>query len=153
MKTVIGDLLEMGKNGDFDVIVHGCNCFNTFGAGIAKQIKEIFPIAYKVDCMSKSGDKDKLGTISTVFINLPSGKILVIINAYIQYDFRGDGVLIDYDALRNCFKEIKELFTDDTKIGYPKIGAGLARGDWNIISSIIDEELTGFNHTLIEYNQ
>jgi hypothetical protein len=36
-------------------------------------------------------------------------------------------------------------------IGYPKIGAGLAKGDWTIIAQIIQEELAGENHTLVEY--
>jgi O-acetyl-ADP-ribose deacetylase (regulator of RNase III) len=38
------------------------------------------------------------------------------------------------------------------RIGYPKIGAGLAGGDWNIISSIIDKELIGEDHTLVLLN-
>jgi len=28
------------------IIVHGCNCFCTMGAGIAKTIKELYPSAY-----------------------------------------------------------------------------------------------------------
>jgi O-acetyl-ADP-ribose deacetylase (regulator of RNase III) len=37
------------------------------------------------------------------------------------------------------------------RIGYPRIGAGLARGDWSIISTIIDEELAGEDHTLVDF--
>jgi hypothetical protein len=37
------------------------------------------------------------------------------------------------------------------KIGYPLYGSGLAGGSWEIISKIIDEELKGENHTLVEY--
>lgn len=33
MKYIIGDLLKLADDGQFDVIVHGCNCFNTMGAG------------------------------------------------------------------------------------------------------------------------
>ena len=39
------------------------------------------------------------------------------------------------------------------KIGYPAIGAGLAGGNWEIISGIIDEELKGENHTFVEYEK
>ena len=45
MKIVKGDLLQMGKDGTFDIILHGCNCFNTMGAGIAAQIATKFPDA------------------------------------------------------------------------------------------------------------
>jgi hypothetical protein len=34
---------------------------------------------------------------------------------------------------------------------YPKIGAGLARGDWPTIAAMIDEELAGEDHTLVEF--
>ena len=37
------------------------------------------------------------------------------------------------------------------RIAYPKIGAGLAGGDWSIISAIIREELAGENHTYVEF--
>lgn len=30
MKLNYGNLLEMAKNGDFDVIIHGANVFHTF---------------------------------------------------------------------------------------------------------------------------
>jgi len=36
------------------------------------------------------------------------------------------------------------------RIGYPLIGAGLAGGNWRIISKIIDEELNGEDHTLVK---
>ena len=39
------------------------------------------------------------------------------------------------------------------RIGYPKIGAGLAGGYWNIISKIIDKELEGENHSLVLLDQ
>ena len=37
------------KNGEFDVIIQGCNCFHTMGAGIAKYIKQDFPEAFAAD--------------------------------------------------------------------------------------------------------
>ena len=39
----------------------------------------------------------------------------------------------------------------EKQIGYPGIGAGLAKGDWSVISNIIDVELAGEEHTLVEY--
>ncbi len=37
------------------------------------------------------------------------------------------------------------------RIGLPKIGAGLAGGDWPTIAAIIEEELAGEDVTLVEY--
>ena len=38
------------------------------------------------------------------------------------------------------------------RIGYPLIGAGLAGGDWAVISEIIDQELVDVDHTLVEFD-
>ena len=77
---------------------------------------------------------------------------LIIINAYTQYDFKGAGTLADYEAIRSVFKAIKTDFSG-LRIGYPAIGAGLARGDWSLISKIITEELKGEDHTFVEYTR
>ncbi len=45
--------------------------------------------------------------------------------------------------------EVKTRFAG-RRIGYPKIGAGLAKGDWDIIAQIIDAELADEDHTLVE---
>jgi O-acetyl-ADP-ribose deacetylase (regulator of RNase III) len=37
------------------------------------------------------------------------------------------------------------------RIGLPKIGAGLAGGDWSTIEAIIQEELAGENVAIVEY--
>jgi len=42
LHAIKGNLITLAKKGEFDVIVHGCNCLNVMGAGIAKQIKKTF---------------------------------------------------------------------------------------------------------------
>ena len=59
MKRKQGDLLQYAQEGVFDVIIHGCNCFCTMGAGIAKAIKARFPEAYQADCQTPKGDRAK----------------------------------------------------------------------------------------------
>ena len=59
-------------------------------------------------------------------------------------------MLVDYDAVRSVMRRIAEAYSGHV-IGYPRIGAGLARGDWSTIAAIIDEELEGEAHTLVEY--
>lgn len=149
MNTVKGDLIKLALNGDFDLIIHGCNCFCAMDAGIAKSIKLNFPQAYEEDLKTEKGDKNKLGTVSSVVITTEKG-LLTVVNAYTQYHYAGVGRKLDYNALRKAFKAVKKSFSGK-KIAYPAIGAGLAGGDWNIISKIIEEELAGEDHTFVEF--
>lgn len=151
MRTEKGDLVQKARVGEFDVIVHGCNCFCTMGAGIAKTIKQVFPAAYQADLTTSEGDRTKLGSYSSAAVEA-NGKLLVIVNAYTQYQWRGPGRKADYEAIRQVFRQVKQAFTG-RRIGYPAIGAGLAGGDWDIISAIIEEELRGEEHVFIEWEK
>ena len=148
MKTVKGNLLDLANEGHFDVIIHGANCFCTMNSGIAKQIRVFYPEAYKTDCATLTGDISKLGSLS-IAEAVTGTEQLYIVNAYTQYKYGTDRAHVNYSAVRKAMSRIKVLF-HDKRIGYPKIGAGLAGGDWEVISQIIDEELEGEDHTLVE---
>lgn len=149
MKQVEGDLLALALAGEFDVIVHGCNCQNQMGAGIAKAIKQVFPEAYDADLATTKGDPDKLGTITHALIERDGARFTVV-NAYTQLHWRGRGVKVDYDALARCMRAVAASF-DGQRIGYPLIGAGLAGGDWSRIAPLIDAALEGQDHTLVVF--
>lgn len=149
MKIVQGDLIALALEGHFDVIIHGCNCDCVMGAGIARSIQENFPEAYAADMKTVAGDVSKLGTYSSALCQRGSREITVI-NAYTQAHPSGSGVLVSYEAIRAVMRSMKRDFSGK-RFGYPKIGAGLARGDWAIISPIIAEELSGEDHTLVEF--
>lgn len=148
MNYISGNLIELAKNGEFDIIVHGANCQNEMGAGIAKLIKQNFPQAYMADLKTTKSDKNKLGTITFATI-IPTN--LIVVNAYIQYHYKGSGDKVDYDAFRTCMKLIAKKFPRN-KIGMPKIGSGLAGGDWNKIENIIKKELKDLDVTIVEYD-
>jgi len=152
MKTVRGDLITLAKSGDFDVIIHGCNCLHVMGGGVALGIRMAFPEAYKADQATKQGDKSKLGTCSEAVCPIGDDEYVAVINAYTQFDFGQPGVHVDYEAVRSCMAWVKKTHHGEL-IGLPKIGAGLAGGDWAVISKIIDEELEGEDVTLVEYQR
>lgn len=132
-----GDLLQS----DCDVIVHGCNCFNQMGSGIAKAIRAKYPEVYEVDFFTKRGDPYKLGTFSKVTVHDGSR---VVYNAYTQYKCGTDRRHLDYAALEDVLMAIREDLINlgayaTCKFGMPKIGAGLAGGDWNLIEQIIEK--------------
>ena len=150
MEIIKGDLIKLALDGYFDVIIHGCNCYCAMGKGIANTIKRNFPEAYVEDSKTTYGSKEKLGTISYATVNR-NGNQITVVNGYTQHNWKGRGILADYEAIRGVMRAVKKNFSGQ-RIGYPLIGAGLARGDWKVIKKIIIEELDGENHTLVKFN-
>jgi O-acetyl-ADP-ribose deacetylase (regulator of RNase III) len=152
MKEIKGDLIQLAKNGEFDVIVHGCNCFNTMGAGIAVKMRTEF----KADTSPWEGSMfkgsiDKLGCISPLQCWIKDeivlddynkdlfkdSKSLIVINAYTQYNYKSYKPL-DYNALQLCLRKINYNYKG-CKIGLPLIGCGLAGGIWDSNSDEINQ--------------
>lgn len=150
MKDLIGDIIQMGLERKIEVLIHGCNCFHTMGAGIAVGVRKTFPVAYEADLKTPYGDKSKLGSYSQAVTK--SG--LIIVNAYTQFTpspAKSQQILNErYQAIESCLLGISEEFPDK-KIGIPYIGAGLAGGDWNIIRPIIEKTLDGTDTTIVQF--
>lgn len=167
MKYVKGNLLDLAEEGKFDVIVHGCNCLNTMGSGIARQIRDRYPKAYLIDQASPKGNENKLGNFTQAHIDgyrrySPHQRgfrpySFTIINAYTQFGFNPRNVVnTDYEALESVFWQIKLLYDLNPqapcRIGIPMIGAGLGGGDWKVIETIIDS--IGFSDlTCVQYQE
>lgn len=148
MNIIKGDLLQLADAGEFDAIIHGCNCFCAMGAGIALQIKTKYPAASEADKNTIQGHKGKLGTYTSAQVG-----DLTIINAYTQYMPGLNDLKENYSAIHNVMKKIAVDF-QGKRIGLPFIGAGLAGGDWNIIKDIISANLEGMiDYTIVEYSK
>jgi len=152
-REVDGNLITLAKEGKFDVIAHGCNCHSTMGAGIAPQMAKAFGCDRFI--MERIGsDVNKLGNIDYQTINVNENE-LIVVNAYTQFNYGrnhadGDAKPLSYEALTLCMKKINILFAGK-HIGLPKIGAGLAGGDWRIIKAIIIRELVDCDVTVVNY--
>lgn len=132
IKYVTGDLLAS----PLKVIAHGCNCHGLMGSGIAKQIRDRWPNVYEVYRLKYQVMGLELGTI------LPVRTLdnRLVVNCMTQYDCGHDGRLyVDYDAIEQCMVAINNHVDtwEVTEVGFPKIGAGLAGGDWDRIENII----------------
>lgn len=135
MKTVKGNLIDLAEAGEFDIIIQGCNCFNTMGSGLAREIRARYPGAYAADCQTTAGDREKLGTLTAYH----TGQF-TIINAYTQYDFSRGSDVFEYDAFANILATLllKAKEEPETRFGFPLIGCGLAGGDKEKILTMIE---------------
>ncbi len=166
-QEINGDLITLAKEGVFDVIAHGCNCHSNMGAGIAPQMAK----AFGCDRFSMElwgSDVNKLGNIDyQQFIltkltadDIKSGNFkpeLTVVNAYTQFNYGrnhsdGDAKPLSYEALTLCMKKMNTIFAGK-HIGLPKIGAGLAGGDWERIKAIIQRELKDCIVTVVNYKK
>jgi O-acetyl-ADP-ribose deacetylase (regulator of RNase III) len=166
-EEVDGDLIKLAKEGMFDVIAHGCNCHSTMGAGIAPQMAKAFGCD-RFGMELYGSDVNKLGNIDYqqfILTKLTADDIkngnfkpeLTVVNAYTQFNYgrnHTDGDLrpLSYEALTLCMKKINVIFAKK-HIGLPKIGAGLAGGDWDKIKSIIQKELVDCKVTVVNYKK
>lgn len=155
MKIIKGDLIKLAKQGHFDVIVHGCNCFNTFGRGIALTIKEEFPQAFIANCKTEKGDITKLGKMTSSSAFADNGLQFTIVNAYTQYTWWGDGDLFEYAAFQNILLHFTKVNAMYPKLrwGFPLIGCGLAGGNKERILKMMEDTLVGMDVTVVEFEK
>jgi len=143
IKVIDKDLFD----GHDDIIIHQCNCFRNWGAGIVIPMKMHYPKAYQADLNTEFADPEKLGTYTSwAGLSLHKDKPVTVINAYGQFCCGIDKRRTAYEALEKALTKVNKDFPEGT-IGMPKIGCGLAGGDWKIVSKIIknvfsDREIT-----------
>jgi O-acetyl-ADP-ribose deacetylase (regulator of RNase III) len=142
------------KNGDLmafdqDCFGHGCNCRKRMASGVAAAVRKNFFAMVEADQNNTLTDDNRLGTFEA--INLPNGKIGY--NIYTQLNYGRDTIKVDYNAMRRAF--IGLVFDMNARglksIALPRIGCGLAGGDWAIVEKIIDECFVGIDVTIYEF--
>ncbi len=164
LRYIDGNLL---LNKEVEVIGHQANCQNTFGSGIARAIREMYPEAYHVDTMCAAKKQNVLGNWSAADINESTRqthgtKIQQIFNLYgqnlgTQFKERG-GRMTDYDALYLALKGMADtLSARYTKlgqkppvVGFPFLmGSALGGGNWHIVSRLIEVAFDGYENDVL----
>lgn len=138
IKWANGDMIKMAKEGYFDAIGHGCNCFHTMGSGIAPLMNEFSNgDLLEVDKKTSLGDINKLGDISyvdtQVYLSKEGGlaeKNIRLFNLYTQYNFGNSSlgqVYVHWKSFESALYKMVDR-TIGKNIAIPLIGCGLAGG-------------------------
>jgi O-acetyl-ADP-ribose deacetylase (regulator of RNase III) len=153
LKHKKGNLLDLAEAGEFDIVVQGCNCFNTMGGGIAREIRERYPVVASVDMETLKGDYRKLGN----WTECDAGETnrFTIINAYTQYNMSQGTDVFEYIAFQLILEKLAFVYPGK-RFGLPYIGCGLAGGEKETIVDMIDVfagriALEGGTVTLVEF--
>lgn len=143
VKYLKGNLLDS----NCDYICHQVNCQGVMGSGIARQIRERFPVVYE-SYLDRHNRYVQLGVptekmLGSIDVILEESFQGFVINMYSQATYGYDGKrYTSYDAFANTLYEIKRNVPAGRTIGFPKnIGCGLGGGNWKVISALIEEIL------------
>ena len=157
LKHTKGNLLDLAEAGEFDIVVQGCNCFNTMGGGIAREIRERYPHVADADRYSDKGDYRKLGNWTSGEVVTNNETVFKIINAYTQYNMSQGTDVFEYIAFQLILEKLAFVYPGK-RFGLPYIGCGLAGGEKETIVDMIDVfagriALEGGTVTLVEFSQ
>lgn len=158
-----GDLLEIQKAMNLDVICHQVNCQGKMASGIAKQIRDTYPKVYneyKAKCDAASRNRQiVLGDIQYVALYADfmqdDIKRYHVCNMFAQDNYGYDGKrYTSYDAFWTCLNRIKLSLQPGMAIGFPyKIGCDRGGANWNVIEAMIKEVLDeDFTVYIVHYN-
>lgn len=138
-----GDLLEATE----DIIAHGCNCSGGFGSGVAGQIAKKWPDVRAAYLKQHNSYGWELGSWQIV-----DADDKLVINCATQKKYLPRGIChADYDAIREVMGHVKKYASHyNFSVAIPKIGAGLAGGDWNVIEGILNEVFSDYDVTVYE---
>lgn len=131
-----GDLLDVTSG----IIIHGCNSHGVMGSGVALAVKNKYPGAYESyrDYIDVSKDDQALlGSVIVYEVN----ENLLVANMITQKDFGTHKRQVNYGAIARGFDDLEEFYANAPGLvfHFPKIGAGLGGGDWEVIAEIIEQ--------------
>lgn len=132
-----GDALEGLRRGDIHALGHQVNLRGVMGAGIAKQIRSQWPVAYSSYRAAIAKRKLILGGILAVpVLDNPTRYVVHLAG---QQDFGTATPQTDYDALFNALARFAQFaLASNLRPGLPYgIGCGLAGGTWTIVLQAI----------------
>lgn len=136
---VMNDIFKSTPNNC--IMVQSVNCMGVMGAGLAKAIRDRYPIVYEIYKAEYDLEMLELGYVS--YIDIEEG--LIVANLCGQYGYGREKRHTNYDALRTGFTDIKDMAQELAyDIVIPKnIGCGLGGGDWKVVSKMLDEIFDG----------
>lgn len=138
VEIIEGDLLDAFDNGEVNVIGHCCNAQGKMNSGIAKSIRERYPIVYNRYMRFYKQDGLKTGDIIGATIGWESDR-KIIFNLIGQEFYGYDGKkYLDDEAFEVCLESMSMKIRPTDIIGFPySMGCDRAGGDWEVVYDMI----------------
>ena len=141
---LIGDVTApVGEPGSCPrYVAHVCNDAGGWGRGFVLALSKRWPLPesrYR-EWSRRTDGSFALGMVQTVPVDLD----VCVANMVAQHGYKtaNNPVPLRYDALETCLGKLAERATlTHATVHMPRIGAGLAGGDWDRIEAIIEATL------------
>jgi len=151
--SVIEKRITAGNNGSTIFLPHVCNNIDMFGGGFAAYIADKYPsVKANYHLLGKSFLKTNLGHAQIVKIKQdPKYKhSIYVVNMIAQNGIKNinNPRPLNYAALVKSMSQLSHFIyhqtgfankSENVEIHAPKFGSGLAGGNWNFISDLIDD--------------
>lgn len=138
LQTITRDILSLPKG----IICHQTNCRNRMGLGLAFDIRHKWPIVYHRygKLCNSTFPQCLIGECQLVEIN-EFGLWVANIFGQMDYGNLAGMCYTSYEAVHKAFKKLSESKEiEGLQVYVPfEMGCGLAGGDWEIYSSIIEK--------------
>ena len=149
-----GNILEEVKQG---IIIQQVNAQGVMGSGIAKQIRDKWPVVWEQYSQTfpahpKDRGLSRMGQLLMVRVNEGLWVANIVGQQFYGKDSRR---YTSYDALSDglhalvSFMDISAYWLTDEQVHHPMIGCGLGGGKWPIVKAMI-EHIVGPKTTLWE---
>lgn len=147
---ITGNILGLAKEGHFDYVVHGCNCFAAMGGGLAWEVARTYPEVeladknYSNSFPTKKNKRKMTGTWKAISVN-GNKTSFFIVNAYTQFypgsDFKMEYLKKFLLSFKKTIKKTATIIDKPIRVAFPKIGCGIGGGVWEEVKAVIEETL------------
>lgn len=139
IEIVRGCLLNAFDKGEVNVIGHVVNCQHKMASGIAKSIREHYPVVYE-EYMDNPCVLGNCGFVDIEPLVNPLYPEKTVCNLYAQCYYGYDGKrYLNYAALSEALREMADGIPSKLIVGFPyKMGSDRAGGDFEIVLEMIE---------------
>ena len=145
--NIDGNLLDT----DADVIMHQVNCQGAMNSGVAKAIREKWPIVYEKYKNACDGLKGNPSSLLGKILPVKSDGVFIV-NMFAQDKYGYDGYrYTSYDALDICIKKTASWCRDGNvkKIALPyHMSSDRGGANWNIVLEMIKQHFNDLDITV-----
>ena len=136
------------------ILVHVCNDIGAWGRGFVVALSRRWPDPERhYRAWHRDGDKIPFELGQVQLVSVSDG--IVVANLIGQHGIRSTDSLppVRYEAIRTGLQRVATLAREGkASVHMPRIGCGLAGGDWSVVELIVREELAVKGIAVIVYD-